>query len=38
MEITFEGGKVVTAHIHGHSIKTDQPVDNGGGNTAPSPF
>ena len=38
MEITFEGGKVVTAHIHGHSIKTDQPVDNGGTNTAPSPF
>jgi putative redox protein len=38
MEITFEGGKVVTAHIHGHNIKTDQPVDNGGSNTAPSPF
>jgi putative redox protein len=38
MEITFEGGKVVTAHTHGHSIKTDQPLDNGGGNIAPSPF
>ena len=38
MEITFEGGKVVTAHYHGHSIKTDQTVNNGGGNTAPSPF
>ncbi len=38
MEITFEGGKVVTAHTHGHSIKTDQPVDNGGGNTGPAPF
>ncbi len=38
MEITFEGGKVVTAHTHGHSIKTDQPVDNGGTNSAPSPF
>jgi putative redox protein len=38
MEITFDGGKVITAHTHGHSIKTDQPVDNGGANTAPSPF
>ncbi len=38
MEITFDGGKVVTAHIHGHSIRTDQPLDNGGGNTAPAPF
>jgi ribosomal protein S12 methylthiotransferase accessory factor len=38
MEITFDGGKVVTAHSHGHLIRTDQPVDNGGGNTAPAPF
>jgi putative redox protein len=38
MEITFDGGKVVTAHTQGHSIKTDQPVDNGGGNSAPSPY
>lgn len=38
MEITFEGGKVVTAHYHGHEIKTDQPLENGGANTAPSPF
>jgi len=38
MEITFEGGKVVTAHTGGHSIRTDQPLDNGGGNTAPAPF
>lgn len=38
MEITFEGGKVVTAHINGHSIRTDQPFDNGGGNIAASPF
>ena len=38
MEITFEGGKVVTAHYHGHAIKTDQPLDNGGTDTAPSPF
>jgi putative redox protein len=38
MEITFEGGKVVTAHTRDHSIKTDQPLDNGGGNTAPAPY
>jgi len=38
MEVTFDGGKVITAHINGHSIRTDQPLDNGGGNTAPAPF
>jgi len=38
MEITFEGGKVVTAHSHGHIIKTNQPVLSGGQNSAPSPF
>ena len=38
MEITFDGGKVITAHINGHIIRTDQPVDNGGGNSAPAPF
>lgn len=38
MEIIFEGGKVVTAHSHGHIIKTDQPVLSGGQNSAPSPF
>src|SRR5664279_3416722 len=38
IEITFDGGKVVTTHSHGHIIKTDQPVISGGQNTAPSPF
>jgi ribosomal protein S12 methylthiotransferase accessory factor len=38
MEVTFDGGKVITAHLNGHSIKTDQPVKSGGGNTAPAPF
>ena len=38
MEITFDGGKVVTAHLKGHIIRTDQPLDNGGTNTAPAPF
>lgn len=38
MEISFEGGKVVTAFVNGHSIRTDQPLDNGGENSAPCPF
>jgi putative redox protein len=38
MEITFDGEKVITAHLRGHSIKTDQPVNQGGGNSAPTPF
>jgi putative redox protein len=38
MEITFDGGKVVTAHSHGHIIKTDQPVSSGGFDSAPAPF
>ena len=38
MEITFDGGKVVTAHSNGHIIKTDQPVHSGGQDSAPSPY
>lgn len=38
IEITFDGGKVITAHSHGHLIKTDQPLISGGQNSAPSPF
>ena len=38
MEITFEGGKVVTALYNGQKIRTDQPADNGGEGSAPSPF
>ena len=38
MKITFDGGKVVTALSHGHIIRTDQPVKDGGGDTAPAPF
>jgi putative redox protein len=38
MEIFFNGGKVVTAKLDNHIIITDQPLDNGGGNTAPAPF
>ena len=38
MEVTFDGGKVITAQINGHTIRTDQPVIAGGTNSAPSPF
>ena len=38
MEITFDGGKVITAHLNGHIIKIDQPVSGGGNNSAPTPF
>lgn len=38
MEVTFDGGKVITAHLNGHTIKTDQPEKAGGGNSAPAPF
>ena len=38
MEVTFDGGKVITAHLNGHTIRTDQPVKSGGGNSAPAPF
>jgi ribosomal protein S12 methylthiotransferase accessory factor len=38
MEITFEGGKKVNATFNGHVIKTDQPVNSGGENSAPSPY
>lgn len=38
MEVTFDGGKVITAHINGHTLKTDQPLNSGGQNSAPSPF
>jgi ribosomal protein S12 methylthiotransferase accessory factor len=38
MEITFDGGKVITAHLNGHTIHTDHPVSAGGENSAPTPF
>jgi ribosomal protein S12 methylthiotransferase accessory factor len=38
MEITFGSGKVVSAHIRGHIIRTDQAVEDGGENSAPSPY
>ncbi len=38
MEITFAGGKKVNASFKGHTHKTDQPLTQGGENSAPSPF
>lgn len=38
LEITFDGGKKVNASLNGFTIKTDQPFDNGGENSAPAPF
>ena len=38
MEISFDGGKVITAHLNDQVIRTDQPLENGGGNSAPAPF
>ena len=38
MEVTFDGGKIITAHLNGHIIRTDQPEKAGGGNSAPAPF
>ena len=38
MEIYFEGKKKVNARYNGHVIKTDQPVEAGGDDSAPAPF
>ncbi|MEI7982105.1 MAG: OsmC family protein [Bacteroidota bacterium] len=38
MEIRFDGNKKVNALIDGFTVKTDQPLQSGGEETAPSPF
>jgi putative redox protein len=38
IKITFPGGKKVNAELNGIIIPTDQPVEDGGEGTAPSPF
>ena len=38
MEIRYAGGKKVTAEFRGFTVLTDQAVEDGGGNSAPSPF
>jgi putative redox protein len=38
MEVTIDGGKIITAHLKDHRISTDQPIKSGGQNSAPSPY
>ncbi len=38
MKITFQGGKKVQAEYNGFTHRTDQPREEGGENSAPSPF
>ncbi len=38
MEITFPGSKKVDAMFDGYTVHTDQPVEDGGAGSAPSPF
>jgi putative redox protein len=38
IDIRFPGGVAVEALFDGFTVRTDQPVDQGGGGTAPSPF
>ncbi len=36
--ITLPGDRRIDALVRGHVVHTDQPVDNGGGDAAPSPY
>jgi ribosomal protein S12 methylthiotransferase accessory factor len=38
IEVTLPGGRRVDARLGGHVVHTDQPRDNGGEDTAPSPY
>jgi len=38
VEVTFPGEKKIDATVAGHTVRTDQSVDHGGGGTAPEPF
>ncbi len=38
VRVTFPGGAAVDAHADGFVIKTDQPEENGGANSAPEPY
>jgi ribosomal protein S12 methylthiotransferase accessory factor len=38
MEISFSGGKKVDATYNGFCVQTDQPVNEGGSGSSPSPF
>ena len=36
--VTLPGGRRVDAQVGNHLVRTDQPVENGGEDTAPSPY
>lgn len=38
MTLNFPGGVAVEANWKGHTIRTDQPARDGGGDSAPAPF
>lgn len=38
MKIRYEGGKKVVADFRGFTVRTDQPTEDGGENSAPAPF
>ena len=38
MRIEFAGGSLVEAHFGDHTVRTDQPVKDGGEDSFPSPF
>ena len=38
IKITFPGGKKVNAEFNGFIVRTDQPVKEGGENSAPAPY
>ncbi len=38
IEITLPGGLAVEAQVKGFRLRTDQPEESGGSNSAPSPF
>jgi putative redox protein len=38
IRVTLAGGRRIDAHVGHHVVHTDQPVDNGGEDRAPSPY
>jgi len=38
IQVTFDGNKKVNAQVRNHTVKTDQPVNGGGDDTAVTPY
>jgi ribosomal protein S12 methylthiotransferase accessory factor len=38
IKVTLEGDKRVAAHLGNHTVVTDQPIKDGGGDSAPAPY